>query len=173
MTGIPTPLRAIRHHCLDCVGQSSHEVDLCPARRCPVHPLRFGKRPSPEERASLAVDHAMVHPGERHYVCVCDDITLMRVIGGALAGKRAKQLGDHHDLRRSNLQVVKSGREVHQDRPMAVARAIEALNSFHSTKRKAAKEAGREYREMISAERLRWLLEMAFAVLDRVSLGGR
>lgn len=41
-----TPMRAIRAYCLDCVCGSYHEVELCPAEECPLHPFRFGKRPA-------------------------------------------------------------------------------------------------------------------------------
>ena len=40
-----TPLRAIRLKCLDCNGESSLEVRLCPVSRCPLWPYRLGKKP--------------------------------------------------------------------------------------------------------------------------------
>lgn len=51
-------LKIIRQHCLLCNG-SANEVKLCPAEKCPLHPLRFGRDPekrkiSPEQRERLA-----------------------------------------------------------------------------------------------------------------------
>ncbi len=41
-----TPLRAIRHNCLDCSGGSAHEVALCElSDSCALWPYRFGMRP--------------------------------------------------------------------------------------------------------------------------------
>ena len=40
----PSPLKAIRKHCLDCCLGQSIEVKLCGATGCPVHPLRHGKK---------------------------------------------------------------------------------------------------------------------------------
>lgn len=42
---LPSPLRSIRLHCLDCCLGSSQEVKLCPASDCTLHPYRSGKRP--------------------------------------------------------------------------------------------------------------------------------
>ena len=49
--------KAIRLKCLDCCCGSAHEVKLCPATSCPLHPFRFGTDPyrtkrelSPEQR---------------------------------------------------------------------------------------------------------------------------
>lgn len=43
-------LKIIRQHCLLCNG-SANEVKLCPAEKCPLHPLRFGKDPNPRKVA--------------------------------------------------------------------------------------------------------------------------
>ena len=40
------PLRAIRTKCVDCCAGSVQEVRLCPVTACPLHPYRFGRRPS-------------------------------------------------------------------------------------------------------------------------------
>ena len=40
-----TPLRAIRAKCIDCSGGSAHEVRHCPARGCPLWPMRWGRNP--------------------------------------------------------------------------------------------------------------------------------
>ena len=37
--------KAIRAYCLACAGGSAHEVKLCPALECELHPFRFGKNP--------------------------------------------------------------------------------------------------------------------------------
>ena len=42
---IRQPLKAIRAHCLECVGGSSDEVKLCTAPKCWLYPYRFGKNP--------------------------------------------------------------------------------------------------------------------------------
>lgn len=41
-----TPMRAIRLKCLDCCCGSFAEVRQCTATKCPLHPYRYGKRPS-------------------------------------------------------------------------------------------------------------------------------
>lgn len=40
-----TPIRAIRKHCLECVGWSYETVKACTAPTCPLFPYRLGKRP--------------------------------------------------------------------------------------------------------------------------------
>jgi hypothetical protein len=47
---ITSPLKAIREHCLECVGRSSPEVDLCPATLCALYKYRYGRRPPAEKR---------------------------------------------------------------------------------------------------------------------------
>ncbi len=44
------PLSCIRLFCLECMGGSAKEVAVCSAPKCPLYPLRFGKRPSTVER---------------------------------------------------------------------------------------------------------------------------
>ena len=41
-----TPIKAIRYHCLECVGWSNHEVNLCSSPLCALFPFRFGHNPS-------------------------------------------------------------------------------------------------------------------------------
>ena len=36
-------IKNIRAHCLDCAGNSTREVRLCPITDCNLWPLRFGK----------------------------------------------------------------------------------------------------------------------------------
>jgi hypothetical protein len=45
----PPTLKAVRRHCLDCCNGSAKEVELCPAKRCPLWTMRFGRRPDPAE----------------------------------------------------------------------------------------------------------------------------
>ena len=44
------PVKVIRAKCLDCTCGSSHEVELCPAEKCPLWLWRFGKNPYRKER---------------------------------------------------------------------------------------------------------------------------
>lgn len=39
------PVKVIRAYCLECCLNSAHEVALCPAAGCPLHPFRMGKNP--------------------------------------------------------------------------------------------------------------------------------
>lgn len=49
----PSPRKMIRLKCLHCCTDQPHEVTLCEASRCPLHPLRHGPEsklhPIPEE----------------------------------------------------------------------------------------------------------------------------
>jgi hypothetical protein len=63
-TGHSTPLRAARKHCLSCCNGSSNEVRLCPAVSCALWSIRFGKRPTTEDRATVAAA-GRVYPVER------------------------------------------------------------------------------------------------------------
>ena len=50
---IKQPLKAIRAHCLECVGGSVVEVELCTAPACQLYPFRSGRNPfrkPPSER---------------------------------------------------------------------------------------------------------------------------
>lgn len=40
-----TPMRAIRKNCLECVGWSAKEVELCTVELCAFYLYRFGKKP--------------------------------------------------------------------------------------------------------------------------------
>lgn len=42
---IKSPLKAIRHYCLECCGGSSNEVALCPSTNCQLYAFRKGKNP--------------------------------------------------------------------------------------------------------------------------------
>lgn len=52
------PVKAIREYCLDCCLASSHEVALCPASGCALHPFRFGKNPYRAERSAAQMEAA-------------------------------------------------------------------------------------------------------------------
>lgn len=41
-----SPLKSIRAKCLDCVGDQSQEVRLCPSEGCPLWPYRMGHNPN-------------------------------------------------------------------------------------------------------------------------------
>ena len=43
---VKTPIKAIRAKCLDCSGDSRHEVKLCPISGCSLYPYRLGKNPN-------------------------------------------------------------------------------------------------------------------------------
>lgn len=45
-----TPVRAMRAKCLDCTGNQSAEVKLCPAYSCPLWPYRMGRKANPPEK---------------------------------------------------------------------------------------------------------------------------
>jgi hypothetical protein len=40
-----SPLRAVRHKCLDCCREVAEEVRLCPVEDCSLWPYRFGSYP--------------------------------------------------------------------------------------------------------------------------------
>ena len=50
MSGVTSPLKAIRAKCLDCCCDSANEVKLCTAAKCPLHEFRFGKNPFAKKR---------------------------------------------------------------------------------------------------------------------------
>ena len=41
-----TPNKAIRYHCVECMGWSAREVKMCPDPHCPLYPFRMGTNPS-------------------------------------------------------------------------------------------------------------------------------
>ena len=41
-----TPMKAIRHKCVECCGGQFNEVKQCPVVKCPLYPYRMGHRPS-------------------------------------------------------------------------------------------------------------------------------
>jgi len=53
---IPAPLKAIRHHCLQCVCGSAPEVAICAIQRCPLYPYRFGRNPREDDLPCAIMD---------------------------------------------------------------------------------------------------------------------
>lgn len=55
-----TALKAIRQYCLDCSGDSVHEVKLCTHTTCALYAFRFGhspnRKPMTEEQRQKAAD---------------------------------------------------------------------------------------------------------------------
>jgi len=54
-----TPIKAIRHKCLDCTGNQPKEVRLCPCFDCPLWGYRMGVRPM-HKRAQEVNEEARV-----------------------------------------------------------------------------------------------------------------
>jgi hypothetical protein len=53
------PLEAIKRNCLECAGETSKEVILCPKKDCPLYPYRFGVRPDSQvykDKIDLALE---------------------------------------------------------------------------------------------------------------------
>ena len=47
-----TPLKAIRHFCLDCMGFNARLVRECPSVNCKFYHFRFGTNPHPRPKLS-------------------------------------------------------------------------------------------------------------------------
>lgn len=45
MNEIKSPLKAIRQHCIECMGDQVREVPYCNVKRCPLYSFRLGKNP--------------------------------------------------------------------------------------------------------------------------------
>jgi hypothetical protein len=60
----PTPLKAVRQHCVACCNGSFSEVKLCAAKSCPLWSFRLGHRPTAAERTAAA--DQQLHPQERN-----------------------------------------------------------------------------------------------------------
>lgn len=63
---IPSPLKAIRANCLQCVGGSSNEVKLCTSKTCYLYPFRFGKNPYLKKRELTEEQRAAVSERLKH-----------------------------------------------------------------------------------------------------------
>ena len=55
MTTKATILKAIREHCLECLGGSWYEVERCTAPWCSLHQYRFGNDPTPNAAKAEAM----------------------------------------------------------------------------------------------------------------------
>lgn len=53
MTKKLTPIKAIRHKCLDCCCHQKREVRLCPCTDCSLWPYRMGVRPGTHQKRLL------------------------------------------------------------------------------------------------------------------------
>ena len=60
LAALKTPIKAIRAKCLDCSGDSCHEVRLCPIPGCSLYPYRLGKIPN---RTARTVTEFQKFPG--------------------------------------------------------------------------------------------------------------
>ena len=58
----PTPMAAIRNHCLECVGYVGTEVERCTAPECWLYPWRFGMRPDRATRLGHTADFPADRP---------------------------------------------------------------------------------------------------------------
>jgi len=47
-----SPIKAIRIHCLECLGWSSDEVGRCSLKTCPLYPFRKGHDPGRKRKYS-------------------------------------------------------------------------------------------------------------------------
>lgn len=45
MSGVQSPLKAIREKCLDCCCGFKNEIRLCNIKNCALYPFRFGHNP--------------------------------------------------------------------------------------------------------------------------------
>lgn len=52
----PTPLKAIRAHCLRCSGGRAKEVQCCEIKDCMLYRFRFGKLPKSAKRSAKVVN---------------------------------------------------------------------------------------------------------------------
>ena len=46
MRKYPSPLQAIRRHCIQCMGGQNHEVRFCTDLECNLYPFRLGRNPN-------------------------------------------------------------------------------------------------------------------------------
>lgn len=56
-----TPVKAIRLHCLECLGFSSMEVVNCSRSLCPLFPYRLGRNPAREGLGNKNPDFSKKH----------------------------------------------------------------------------------------------------------------
>lgn len=58
---ITSPIKAIRAKCMDCTCGQYREIELCPIKKCPLYPFRYGKNPyhkrASEENKAKVIEH--------------------------------------------------------------------------------------------------------------------
>lgn len=67
----PSPLKAIRLHCLNCCLHQSNEVTLCGATACASYPLRFGKSVAGLRPLTVIKNHCAECNGESGHARDC------------------------------------------------------------------------------------------------------
>jgi len=53
-----TPIKAIRHQCIECMGFQFREVAECTSQLCPLFPFRMGKAHTPGRGRKQAPEKA-------------------------------------------------------------------------------------------------------------------
>jgi len=48
-----TPMKAIRYHCVECMGFQFSEIDGCTSSTCPLFPYRYGTSPVGYEESGI------------------------------------------------------------------------------------------------------------------------
>ncbi len=48
-----TPIKALRYHCMECVGFAASEVKKCTSSLCSLFPYRFGKVPGHKSNGNI------------------------------------------------------------------------------------------------------------------------
>ena len=63
---LPSPLKAIRQNCIECMGESKIEVKHCQVTQCVLFPYRFGRKPTEEAFQVSVFDNQGNLVGQRH-----------------------------------------------------------------------------------------------------------
>ena len=64
---IPQPLKAIRLKCLDCMSNSTAEIQRCPLEECLLWTFRFGNNPVEDDLMVPEYDQRGEKTGEHYY----------------------------------------------------------------------------------------------------------
>ena len=64
---IPQPLKAIRLKCLDCMSNSTAEIQRCHLEECSLWPFRFGHNPDEDDLIVPEYDQNGEKTGEHFY----------------------------------------------------------------------------------------------------------
>jgi hypothetical protein len=89
---MPTPLKAIRSHCLWCCNGSANEVSLCTAKACPLHSYRGW---SPEPVLVRLTFGGCLTPGPVPIVCLVPLIDMTMAPELALLTDQRQTAGGH------------------------------------------------------------------------------